>query len=100
MLTDFADAQSVLLVAGGSGITFCAPLLEELVHLGTVGQTSVRSVTLVWTMREAELIESYQAFLSGLVDVARERTALDVKISLHGTSLRPHRMLKRFVDPR
>lgn len=86
MLTDFADAQSVLLVAGGSGITFCAPILEELVYLATVGKTSVRSVTLVWTMREAELIESYQAFLGGLVEVARERTALEVKISLHGAS--------------
>ncbi|BGP69264.1 hypothetical protein NBRC10513v2_002607 [Rhodotorula toruloides] len=85
MLTDFADAQSVLLIAGGSGITFCAPLLEELVYLATVGKSSVRSVTLVWTMREAELIESYQAFLSGLVDVAREKTALEVKISLHVT---------------
>ncbi|BGO90507.1 hypothetical protein NBRC10512_006715 [Rhodotorula toruloides] len=85
MLTDFADAQSVLLVAGGSGITFCAPILEELVYLATVGKTSVRSVTLVWTMREAELIESYQAFLGGLVEVARERTALEVKISLHVT---------------
>lgn len=100
MLTDFANAQSVLLVAGGSGITFCAPLLEELVHLATVGKTSVRSVTLVWTMREAELIESYQAFLSGLVDVARERTALEVNISLHGTSLPPHRVPEQLVDPR
>ncbi|BGP23647.1 hypothetical protein JCM10295v2_002548 [Rhodotorula toruloides] len=85
MLTDFADAQSVILIAGGSGITFCAPLLEELVYLATVGKTSVRSVTLVWTMRDAELIESYQAFLSGLVDDAREKTALEVKISLHVT---------------
>jgi hypothetical protein len=45
---DFAGFQSVLLFAGGSGITFCAGILEELIEKSSRGESSNRDVTLVW----------------------------------------------------
>lgn len=48
MFCDFSDAQSVLLVAGGSGITFAASILEELIGQAVEGRIRTRSITLVW----------------------------------------------------
>jgi ferric-chelate reductase len=48
MLTDFADSQAVLLVAGGSGITFAASILEELIGQACKGGIRTRSITLIW----------------------------------------------------
>lgn len=45
---DFADSQSVLLVAGGSGITFAASILEEIVGRASSSGVGTRNVTLVW----------------------------------------------------
>ncbi|BGP38859.1 hypothetical protein JCM10449v2_002797 [Rhodotorula kratochvilovae] len=85
MYTDFADSHAVVLVAAGSGITFCASVLEELVHLATQGQLAARSATLVWTVRDLVALESYQGFLTGLIDVAREKTCLSLRVMLHIT---------------
>ncbi|TNY24614.1 hypothetical protein DMC30DRAFT_114561 [Rhodotorula diobovata] len=85
MYTEYADASAVVLAAGGSGITFCASILEELVHLATQGRTSVRSATLVWTVKDLAQLESYQAFLTGLGEVARDKTCLELRVLLHLT---------------
>ncbi|GAA5914295.1 hypothetical protein JCM8208_006304 [Rhodotorula glutinis] len=85
MYTDFVDSSAVVLVAGGSGITFCASVLEELVYLATQGRTSARSATLVWTVKDLAQLESYQSFLTGLVDVARDKTCLNLRVLLHVT---------------
>ncbi|GAA5944066.1 hypothetical protein JCM3775_003890 [Rhodotorula graminis] len=85
MFTDFIDSSAVILVAGGSGITFCASVLEELVYLATQGRTSTRSATLVWTVKDLAQLESYQSFLTGLVDVARDKTCLNLRVLLHVT---------------
>ncbi|GAA5900268.1 hypothetical protein JCM6882_002293 [Rhodosporidiobolus microsporus] len=86
MFTDFCDAQSAVLFAGGSGITFAASTLEELVFLAQQGQLRTRTVTLVWVFKELECVEWYQAFFAGLMDVAREQTCLNVRILLHVTN--------------
>ncbi|GAA6052042.1 hypothetical protein JCM3770_002336 [Rhodotorula araucariae] len=91
MYTDFADSHAVLLVAAGSGITFCASILEELVHSATLGQLAARSVTLVWTVKDVAALESYQAFLTGLVAVTREKTCLSLRVLLHVTRPPPGR---------
>ncbi|GAA5945750.1 hypothetical protein JCM10213_002709 [Rhodosporidiobolus nylandii] len=89
MFTDFADTHSALLFAGGSGITFCASTLEELVGLAVAGHLRTRSVTLVWVVRDVECLEWYQAFLTTLIEVAREKTCLDVRVVLHVTNPPP-----------
>lgn len=44
------DAQTVLLLAGGSGITFVASALEDVVQKIEAGQSSTNDVRLVWAI--------------------------------------------------
>lgn len=46
--TDLSESQAVLLVAGGSGITFCAAILEEILGQAVEGTCRTRVITLVW----------------------------------------------------
>ena len=50
MFHDFVESQAVLLLAGGSGITFCAAILEELVGSAAQPKANIRTrfVYLVW----------------------------------------------------
>ncbi|GAA6034442.1 hypothetical protein JCM8097_002727 [Rhodosporidiobolus ruineniae] len=89
MYTDFADAQAVVLFAGGSGMTFAASTLEELVHLAVQGRLRARTVTLVWSVQEFECLEWYTSFLTDLVETAREKTCLNVRLLLHVTKPPP-----------
>ncbi|KAL8292140.1 hypothetical protein RQP46_001606 [Phenoliferia psychrophenolica] len=86
MYQDFAEAQSVLLIAGGSGITFCASVLEELVGSAAQlrGNIRTRFVTLVWSMKAIENIDWYSEMFNALVSIARNRTTLSVRIYIHG----------------
>ncbi|GAA5986910.1 hypothetical protein JCM11641_006589 [Rhodosporidiobolus odoratus] len=86
MFTDFADGQAVILFAGGSGMTFGASILEELVDLACRGQLRTRSVTLIWAVKEVESLSWYQAFLTSLLEAAREKTCLAVRIIFHVTN--------------
>ncbi|GAA5913972.1 ferric reductase family protein [Sporobolomyces salmoneus] len=83
---DFARYQSVLLFAGGSGITFCASILEELVARAARGDSNNREVTLIWSMRDLECIEWYRSLFTSLVSVVDSETSLDLSIYLHVTS--------------
>lgn len=50
MYTDFANAQSVILVAAGSGITFAASIFEELVGQAVGGKIRTSRINLVWSV--------------------------------------------------
>lgn len=49
---DFARSQGVLLVAGGSGITFALAILEDLIGAALQGNSNIQNVLLVWSVRE------------------------------------------------
>ncbi|GAA5998791.1 hypothetical protein JCM5350_002965 [Sporobolomyces pararoseus] len=83
---DFAAYQSVLLFAGGTGITFCASILEELVGKAVRGESLNREITLVWSMRELGCIEWYRSLLTSLMHAVELKTSLSVSIYLHVTS--------------
>ena len=48
MLSDFAESQTVVLIAGTSGMTFAASVLEDIVGKACQGSIYTRTVTLVW----------------------------------------------------
>ncbi|GAA5888537.1 hypothetical protein JCM5296_001063 [Sporobolomyces johnsonii] len=85
MYTDFADVQAAVLFAGGSGITFAASVLEELVGLAVKGRLRTRTVTVVWSFRDIECLQWYQSMFDALLTIAREQTCLDVRLFLHVT---------------
>lgn len=74
----------MILLAGGSGITSCLPVLEELVHLASAGRCATRIVTLVWTVRALDNLDWCRDVLSELIRFARDKTELKVRVSLHG----------------
>ncbi|GAA6017820.1 hypothetical protein JCM11491_004634 [Sporobolomyces phaffii] len=82
---DFASFQSVLLFAGGTGITFCASILEELVGKASRRESRNRDITLVWSMRNVDCIEWYRSLLTSLLRVAGAETGLTISIYLHVT---------------
>ncbi|GAA6059466.1 hypothetical protein JCM10212_005405 [Sporobolomyces blumeae] len=82
---DFHRFQSVLLFAGGSGITFCVSVLKGIVA-GAIRNdrgSRTRDVTLVW---DVECVEWYQSMLTSLVVLAETRSSLNLSIFLHVTS--------------
>lgn len=56
MFTDFAESQAVLLIAGGSGITFAAAIFEELTGAAAAGHIRARTLILVWCVFSFEFI--------------------------------------------
>ncbi|KAI5476960.1 hypothetical protein MNV49_006988 [Pseudohyphozyma bogoriensis] len=86
MYTDFSESQSVLLVAGGSGITFAASVLEEVIGLAVQGRGRTKAVTLVWSMKAIECVDWYQEMMTSLVALAKNGSSdLVVKIRLFVT---------------
>ncbi|KAL8276777.1 hypothetical protein RQP46_010833 [Phenoliferia psychrophenolica] len=85
MFTDFSESQNVVLIAGGSGITFAASVLEEIVGQAVDGTCRTRTVTLVWSVKNIESIDWYQDFLNKLLEIARTRTCLEVRVLIHVT---------------
>lgn len=81
---DLAELEAVVLVAGGSGITTCLPLVEKLLYLAKQGEATTRVVSLVWTVRTVEEIEWCREVLAELIGVARDETELTLRVSLHG----------------
>ncbi|KAL8292851.1 hypothetical protein RQP46_000545 [Phenoliferia psychrophenolica] len=88
MFTDLSESQSVVLFAGGSGVTFAAAVLEELVGQACDGVCRTRQVTVVWSMKTIECADWYQELFNSLLDIARTRTSLDVQICLFVTGPR------------
>lgn len=46
------EFDSVVLVAGGSGITHVASIMDDIAHRAEKGETATTSVTLVWAVRQ------------------------------------------------
>lgn len=85
MFTDFSESQSVILFAGGSGISFAASVLEEIVGQAIDGTCRTRNVTLVWTMKALECVDWYQEMFNALVALATNRAALNIRMKLYVT---------------
>ena len=50
---DLTIYEHVVLVAGGTGITFVKPVLEDLLHQMQYTTTKTTSIELIWSVRSA-----------------------------------------------
>lgn len=126
MFTDFSESQAVLLLAGGTGITFAASILEgafssspgvlfddshafaELIGMALEGRIRTSILTIAWTMKAVECTDWYQestslsppsagtsltihddAVFNALLNIAKTRTRLTVRIRLYSAFLAP-----------
>ncbi|CAH7666400.1 hypothetical protein PPACK8108_LOCUS752 [Phakopsora pachyrhizi] len=78
--TDMTQYRNVLLCAGGSGFTFCMSTLEDIVGEAVQGGRKVtRNITIVWSLREPDMIESFGPALENTIAVGQ---AHDINITL------------------
>lgn len=74
---------SVMLVAGGTGVSYCLSLLLDLINDAREGRSAVASVHLVWNTRDEDPV----AWIQGMVEeeLAKGRGGLEVRIDVHRT---------------
>lgn len=84
MLNDF---ESVLLVAGGSGITFLLNALEDLIASSLATTSATRRVKVVYVLRDPErTAPHFLQILESLACTAEHRTFLKVEVLVYNTS--------------
>ncbi|KAF8526248.1 ferric reductase NAD binding domain-containing protein [Hysterangium stoloniferum] len=79
--------ESVILVAGGSGITFSLPLLQDIVLNTTEGRSACRNILLIWVVPHEEQF----SWISGAIHEALQNAppSLHIRIHLHVTQPSP-----------
>lgn len=88
MFNIFSDKQTVLLIAGGSGITFVASILEELVgqainsEKGSGKSIRTTSIVLVWVAKSLASIKWYEAMFNSILSISSTQTNISVEIRL------------------
>ncbi len=79
----FEEFDRVLLVAGGSGITFVSSVLSEIVQAGRIGSTT-KVVDFVWSVHHLDQVQWLGDALSKARAFATE-SGLQLSISIHVT---------------
>ncbi|KAA1472403.1 hypothetical protein DENSPDRAFT_179747 [Dentipellis sp. KUC8613] len=72
--------DSAVLIAGGSGITFTMPILEDLVHRACHKPLACRNVTFIWVIRHVEHIDMIYEDLKKVIAAAPESLSVDIRI--------------------
>lgn len=73
--------EHAVLVAGGSGITFCLPQVSELVRRSVQGDPIItKTVHLIWTIRSYDMIRWIKEELQQLDDLTHRS---DVSVQMH-----------------
>jgi hypothetical protein len=84
---DFACFDSVILIAGSTGVTFTLPLLLDLAHRARK-QTKplpVRRVEFVWVVRKIEYISWISEELQSAFTKLQQQAGIDVKVRIFVT---------------
>lgn len=77
-----SEAQSVMLVAGGSGITFVIAVLEELIGLISEGKGCTKVVWVLWSIRNLEALAWFEDRFADLLMATKDST-LSFRLSIH-----------------
>ncbi|KAG8830618.1 hypothetical protein FRC17_004625 [Serendipita sp. 399] len=77
--------DSVLLLAGGTGITFIVPLLSDLVSSMKAKNSLCKTIDLVWTVKDIQLIKSFESAILEAQQTARS-VGGTVSVQIHVTS--------------
>jgi predicted ferric reductase len=80
-----ADYDTVVLVAGGSGVAACIPWIQHIVAAQRAGAISVRDVRMLWTVRQAEHVEWIAEDMEAVNDALSETAPLKVGVDCYVT---------------
>ncbi|KAF8986056.1 hypothetical protein BDQ17DRAFT_1376326 [Cyathus striatus] len=88
---DIGEFESVLLVAGGSGATWCISLLDDIVgrivRRGREGGERTRRIEVVWCVKSFGSIHWFAPLLADIAHAALSCTTLSVHITVYVTCL-------------
>ncbi|KAL0581780.1 hypothetical protein V5O48_000257 [Marasmius crinis-equi] len=79
---DLSIYEHVLLVVGGTGVTFITPILQDLVRKSNLGETVCKSVHVVWSVRDEE---SLSWMINEIQGTARKAIRTSITIQIHVT---------------
>ncbi|KAH9918084.1 uncharacterized protein B0H18DRAFT_1032521 [Fomitopsis serialis] len=82
--TVITSFSGVMLVAGGSGITYALSTVEELLQMRAVGSSRARMVELVWSVRNPSSLVPMVPLFSRLLEYARA-SGVSLQISVYYT---------------
>ncbi|KAH9039359.1 hypothetical protein EDB85DRAFT_1930166 [Lactarius pseudohatsudake] len=92
--TLYTAYSGVVLVAGGSGISYVMGVLDDILQKHASGQSNVRVIEVVWSVADPDSLYSLLPELSQLMRPGTSpRTALSLRFSVHWTrmsALAPH----------
>lgn len=78
--------DTVVLISGSTGASFCAPLLRDLVYRKKTGLPLVtRKVRFVWVLKKGRQAEWFSAALAGTLREVEECPGLEVEVSIYVT---------------
>ncbi|CAH7681698.1 hypothetical protein PPACK8108_LOCUS14338, partial [Phakopsora pachyrhizi] len=84
-LIDMCDFETVLLFAGGSGFTYCMSTLEHIVGSASYGQGVTKTVFVVWTLRDLEMVQVFANALNSTISRGQEHQ-MQIIMRIHVTS--------------
>ncbi|KAG5718867.1 putative ferric reductase transmembrane component [Termitomyces sp. T112] len=74
------DFETVVLIAGGSGVSFTLSLFLDLIHRAKQGTTDCQKVIFIWAIRDASDITLISDTLLTVVANPPSRIAIDIRI--------------------
>lgn len=85
--SSYTDFESVLLVAGGSGVTFILNALEEIVSQSIQSKSSTKRIKLIFTIREMSTVDSFLYTIEDILSTSRRACPwLDIQVEIYETS--------------
>ncbi|KAF5375667.1 hypothetical protein D9615_009357 [Tricholomella constricta] len=78
--------ETVVLVAGGSGVAFTLPLLLDLIHRARLDESDCTRVVFVWAIRDPRHIEWIADALIPAIAGAQDKISIDIRVYVTGVA--------------
>ncbi|EGF98562.1 uncharacterized protein MELLADRAFT_95557 [Melampsora larici-populina 98AG31] len=83
---DLARYETVVLIAGGSGFTYCSAMLEDIVGSFREGKCKTRKVYVTWALRDLGMAQAFSASVNETLDLAKE-LGLEISFRIYTSTI-------------
>ncbi|KAH9817684.1 hypothetical protein DFH28DRAFT_889675 [Melampsora americana] len=84
--TDLARYETVVLVAGGSGFTYCSAMLEDIVGSFREGKCQTRKVYVTWALRDLGMAQTFAASMNETLSLAKD-LGLEISFRMYTSTI-------------
>ncbi|OAV98150.1 hypothetical protein PTTG_11866 [Puccinia triticina 1-1 BBBD Race 1] len=86
---DMCDHETVVLVAGGSGFTYCMSTFEHIIGNAMKGVGFTKKIFVVWTLRDLDMVQVFASALNKALKCAQQ-LRIEVVVRLYVTTPLKH----------